>query len=109
MRPVRAYIRLFRAVSASLTDAHIVALFSLNAMIVSIAMLVYSYLEGWGYLNALYYSVVTISTVGYGDLAPKTAAGKAFTIGFIVIGVGTFVAFVGALAEAMIRRMRSPE
>ena len=105
MRMLRAYLHLARAILASLRDPHIVALFSVNAMIVSITTLVYARVEGWPYLEALYFSVVTISTVGYGDFAPHSATGKVFTVGYIVVGVGMFVGFVGALAEAIIRRM----
>ena len=43
--------------------------------------------EGWSFINAVYFSVQTMSTVGYGDLAPSTAVGKAFNIIYIVFGV----------------------
>ena len=42
-------------------------------------------------VDAAYFSMVTMSTVGYGDLSPSTAGGKAFTVIFIFIGmVGVF-------------------
>ena len=52
-----------------------------------IGMMVYHWLEGWSYLDALYFSVVSLATVGYGDLAPKTPLGRAFTIFYIINGV----------------------
>jgi len=53
-------------------------------------------------VDALYMAVTTLSTVGYQELAPATAAGRLWTIGFIVIGVGvTFYAIV-SLAEFLI-------
>lgn len=48
----------------------------------------YHYMEGWRYLDALYFSSYTITTVGYGDITPKTDAGKIFTIFYIFVGVG---------------------
>ena len=48
----------------------------------------YMTIEGLSFVDAFYLAVTTISTVGYGDLAPKTAAGRWFTIGMIIIGVG---------------------
>jgi len=39
--------------------------------------------------DAIYMAVVTIATVGYGDIVPKTPAGRLFTCLFIIIGVGT--------------------
>src|SRR5689334_6282254 len=49
-------------------------------------------------LDALYLSVMTLTTVGYGDVAPATDAGKLFTVGFVVIGMGLLLAFATALA-----------
>lgn len=48
----------------------------------------YHYIEGWRYLDALYFSSYTITTVGYGDITPKTDFGKLFTIFYIFAGVG---------------------
>lgn len=56
--------------------------------------LVYHYVEGWSYLDCLYFSVVTLTTVGFGDITPQTDAGKAFTIFYIMVGVGVILSFV---------------
>ena len=47
----------------------------------------YHYVEGWRYLDALYFSSYTITTVGYGDITPKTDAGKIFSIFYMFSGV----------------------
>ena len=44
-----------------------------------------------------------MSTVGYGDLTPATDAGKVFTIVYIFVGIGLFVALVGQIANALIK------
>ena len=64
--------------------------------------LFYRSIEGWSWLDAAYFSVATISTVGYGDLAPKSDVGKLFTIVFIPVGIGLFVALVTQIARALI-------
>lgn len=46
--------------------------------------------EGWSWLDAYFFTVVTISTVGYGSLVPATAAGKIGTTVFIFVGLGVF-------------------
>ncbi len=47
----------------------------------------YHYIEKWRYLDALYFSSYTLTTVGYGDFTPKTDAGKIFTIVYVFAGV----------------------
>lgn len=56
----------------------------------------YHLVEGWGWLDSFYFTVITLSTVGYGDFSPQTHLGKLFTIPFIFIGVGLFVAVANA-------------
>ena len=48
----------------------------------------YHFIENWRYLDALYFSAYTITTVGYGDITPKTDTGKIFTILYLFAGVG---------------------
>ena len=43
--------------------------------------------------------MVTLATVGYGDLHPTTPLGRAFTILYIVVGVGILAAFITGLAK----------
>jgi hypothetical protein len=57
----------------------------------------YRYFEGWPWLDCIYFSVVTLTTVGFGDFAPHTDGGKIFTIIYIVIGIGIILSFVDAL------------
>ena len=60
---------------------------------------VYWLLEDLSPLNALYLSVLTLTTVGYGDPAPETGAGKLLTIAFVLVGIGILLAFVSMIAE----------
>jgi voltage-gated potassium channel len=64
----------------------------------------YSLVEGWDPLDALYFSVISLATVGYGDLTPHTALGKVFTIFFVLAGVGVLVVFVSEVARQTIQR-----
>ena len=48
----------------------------------------YSSIEGWGYLNSAYFTVATVTTIGYGDFVPQTNLGKIFTIFFSFFGIG---------------------
>jgi voltage-gated potassium channel len=52
--------------------------------------------------DALWWAVVTIATVGYGDKYPVTAAGRLIGVVMIVVGVGLFGIFTGYLARAFL-------
>jgi len=59
----------------------------------------YMLIERWPLLDALYMTVTTISTVGFGEVHPLDAPGRVFTIGLILGGVGTIFYAFGVLAE----------
>jgi hypothetical protein len=50
-------------------------------------------------LDSLYFSVITLTTVGYGDFSPSTRAGNIFTMFYIFIAIGIVLGFVNAVAE----------
>lgn len=91
-------LRLFRVLRSCWRDPEFRTLLVLFMAILAAATGFYSRVEGWTVLDSLYFSVVTVATVGYGDFTPHTAAGKIFTIVYLVVGVGLFVALAGKLA-----------
>jgi len=64
----------------------------------------YSWIESWPLLDSLYMTVITVSTVGFGELRPLSGLGKAFTSLLILFGVGTLAYTVGKFTEALIER-----
>src|SRR6266508_2475744 len=55
----------------------------------------YMILEGWSFIDALYMSVITLTTVGFREVRPLDTSGKVFTMIFTVSGVGAvFYAFL---------------
>jgi len=66
----------------------------------------YSGVEGWGVIDSLYFSVITLTTIGYGDLHPTTDLSKIFTIFYILIGIGVLVAFINKLAAETLKPKR---
>jgi voltage-gated potassium channel len=70
-----------------------------------IGTIFYSAVEGWNTVDAFYFSVVTLTTVGYGDLSPATTSGKLFTTIFIFLGISIIVVFANTLAHKHAERV----
>jgi len=62
----------------------------------------YILLEGTGFLDGLYLTIITISTVGYGDIVPTTPGGRLFTVLLIFSGVGYVMYMFSQITEAMV-------
>ncbi len=65
--------------------------------------------EGLPFGDALYFSVVTMSTVGYGDVVPFTGAGRAVAGVMILTGVGSFMTAVAATSDHLLSRRAQKE
>ena len=59
----------------------------LAAIILTIGFIAYHYIEGWDWVTSLYFMSSTMTTVGYGDVTPKTTAGKLMTVFFMWVGI----------------------
>lgn len=55
---------------------------------------VYHFVEGWRWIDSFYFSVITLTTVGYGDFSPQTDWGKLFTIFYVLTGIGIIFGFI---------------
>ena len=64
--------------------------------LVTVGTVVYRYIEDWSWVDSFYFSVVTVTTVGFGDLTPTTDGGKLFTVLYIVIGISIIATYLNA-------------
>jgi voltage-gated potassium channel len=60
-------------------------------------------------VTSFYFSVVTMCTVGYGDITPKTADARLFTVSVMILGLAVFATSVTAIAGPMITRLTKPK
>ncbi len=67
--------------------------------ILTCGTVVYHFAEGWRWLDSLYFSVITLTTVGYGDFSPATDIGKVFTIIFVLTGIGIIFGFINTFYQ----------
>ena len=87
-----------------------VAFRTLLALVVSLLVsgtTFFTLVEGWSVLDSFYFSVTTLTTVGFGDPAPATADGKIFTILYIFVGLGVIGGFINVLAKHTFARQRA--
>lgn len=96
-------IRLLLAVGKSWHVPAFRAGLALAVFILISGMVFYRSVEGWSWIDSLYFSATTVSTVGFGDLSPKTDLGKVFTVIYMFVGIGVFVLLFSQLAKAMLR------
>lgn len=73
---------------AKTIDRDVLRAMGIFVLIILIGSVVYAYLEGWTYLDSTYFSIITLTTIGYGDMHPVHDSTKIFTIFYVLIGVG---------------------
>ena len=80
---------------------HIYRILMLAALtLLAVGTVAYQILEGWGWIDSLYFSTVALTTVGFGDLAPTSATSKLFTVFYIFSGLS----LIGTYLNARLRR-----
>ena len=70
-------------------------------LMVSVAAFGYGF-EKWGIIDSVYFGVVTFTTIGFGDLAPSTDAGRLFMVFFAIYGIGILGVFLSIMGEAFL-------
>lgn len=85
-------------------------LFFLVLMLVPVVIsgtVFFHFVEGWTWVDSYFFSVITLSTVGYGSLVPATTLGKIGTTVFIFLGLGIFAFVIQRLGAFTAERQKA--
>lgn len=75
---------------------------SILGVLVLLGTFGYIIIENYSFFDALYMTIITVATVGYGEVQPLTTAGRVFTIFLIITSFGTFAYAVSAITRFVV-------
>ncbi len=75
--------------------------------LIFVGTVVFHWLENWTWIESLYFTVVTITTVGYGDITPTTDESRLVAIVYILAGVGLAAAALSTIGKSYLNRQES--
>jgi len=87
---------------------NILFFFGIALLVVLAGIVGYMHVEGWNFLDSLYMTLITITTVGFGEVHPLTGPGKIFTLILIVGGMAAVSVWLGAVTSIVIHREIRP-
>jgi hypothetical protein len=93
---VRHFVFSFRR---AFQDKEFKGLLFLVLLLLLLGVMFYIQVENWRFIDALYFCVITLTTVGFGDLAPHTDTAKIFTSLYVLVGIGVLLAFINLVAK----------
>lgn len=81
---------------------HLTLSIIMTVVLILIGRCGYMYIEGWTFDDAMYMTIITLATVGYGEVHQVSGAGRIFTVMLIVMGVGYFMYVGGNLVQFLV-------
>ena len=85
-------------------DMLILVTFSTLLSLIIVGTVTFHYLEDWSWVSSFYFTVCTLTTIGYGDLVPTSDASRLFTALFAMTGVAIAFTSFSILGMAYLRR-----
>ncbi len=73
-------------------------------ILIFVGAIIYSHIEEWNYLDSLYFTVVTLTTIGYGEIVPQTNLGKIFTMFFSFFGIAMVFYFFSVIGKYVFKK-----
>ena len=101
--------RFLRVVQGGWVDREFRGLAIVLAAWVALGTLIYTANEGWSVVESFSFCVMTLTTIGYGDLSPSGPAMQLDTVVHAILGIGFFVAFNARLVQVPFESRRRDE
>lgn len=99
-------IRLITAFFRGFKDPEFRGLLVLVVVLLLSGTIFYHRVEGWRLLDSLFFCVITLTSVGYGDFVPQTDTGKVFTMIYCFTVIGTLLGFLNSVSQYSRRKAR---
>jgi voltage-gated potassium channel len=84
------------------TNRRFLPIILIPILVASVGVVGYVLIEGWSLNDALFMTIITLTTVGFGEVRPLTIAGRWFTVALILLGVGSVVYSLSVAAEYLL-------
>lgn len=78
-------------------------------VLIATGTVAYRLIEDWSWVDSLYFSVIAVTTVGFGDITPSTDASKLFTVVYILSGVAIITTYLNVRLKYRAQRRSSHE
>jgi len=98
MRNVTKFFKFFIPLGHLFKDRKYRTLILFTISVLIGGTLFYHWMEGWGWIDSLYFCVISLTTVGYGDLVPVKLVSKVFTIFYLLGGISILLGCSNAIA-----------
>ena len=82
----------------------LVATLTLLVSLISFGTVLFHALEDWTWIESFYFTIVTITTVGYGDIAPSNDTTRIVTALFILVGVGIGAGIISFYGSSVVKQ-----
>ncbi|MFQ6054627.1 MAG: potassium channel family protein [Methanosarcinales archaeon] len=97
-------LRLLRKHLLNILSKRIPRIIMLVIVIIIYGTAGFHFLEGQTWTISFYWTIITMSTVGYGDYSPKTPIGMYFAISVLIFGIGSFAAAIETIIASLVER-----
>lgn len=98
----RAQVYVYLQAELSPAQRQLILLSTTTYLYLCLVSFIYTYIEGWDFDDALYWVVSTVTTIGFGDIVPKTTVGKACLSVFASCGIVIIASYIFSIRNVML-------